>query len=230
MTDLKYQRQPGDLHRLNFLLTTHCNMRCPDCSAGVATNPTHWHASWEYVVEAASNMAGRVPHLVITGGEAMSHPNFDEWVPKLRELFKAKKMTLETNAFLAPRHEVALTYFDHIRATRYSTATFRLAIKPYSIDNASAVAWLQEHPMLSERLEVVEPLHMPLGGSPGPYPCRHHAYNAAAYHHGRLYPCCAMPGQASMPSIPLVENWELAILKVPLPCHRCFLGEMEPQP
>jgi len=58
------------------------------------------HYPWEYFAALAPYIYG-IDRVDITGGEPTSHPQFGEFVPKFRELFGCKRLTLETNGFKA---------------------------------------------------------------------------------------------------------------------------------
>src|SRR6187397_352886 len=104
---------------VNLELTVHCNKRCPNCCAGVGINRTLRHHPWHYFVEAARHLYG-IERIHLTGGEPTMHPQFAEFVPKFRELFGCKILTMDTNGFLIAKYaDVIVANLDWVNATDY---------------------------------------------------------------------------------------------------------------
>ena len=84
--------------RVNLLITTHCNLSCPECCYRIPSHETlpEEHYSWAYFVSAAEHLQG-LDTLVVTGGEPTLHPVFDRVAREFRSLFNPQRMILATN-------------------------------------------------------------------------------------------------------------------------------------
>lgn len=91
------------LHTVSIEITTHCDLRCPDCCAGVGMHRVLQHHPWAYFERAAVYLRG-VDRVHISGGEPTLHPQFAEFLPKFRELFSCRILTMVSNGFRAEQY------------------------------------------------------------------------------------------------------------------------------
>ena len=54
------------------------------------------NVTWDYIIESARYLKG-IKMIKLTGGEPTMHPQFQEFVPKLKELFQCEILSIETN-------------------------------------------------------------------------------------------------------------------------------------
>lgn len=189
-------------------MTTHCNMRCADCSAGVGINRVLRHSAWDEFQRMAADLRG-VERIHIAGGEPTVHPQFGEYVPMFRALFGCRELTLSTNGARAQRYEDVLATLDGIQATRYD-------------DNHEAVEWLLRR--FPETVTVWDADHTPRSRRGSGRPCFRGESDTVAYADGQLFPCCVGPGIDGAQSMTPTANWKRDILDVPLPCDRCWFS------
>lgn len=204
------------IHTVNLEMTTHCNKRCPDCCAGVGINRTLQHHPWEYFVEAAKWMYG-IPRIHLTGGEPTLHPKFAEFVPKFRELFGCKTLTMVTNGFLVAKYEdLIVATFDWVNFSDYE-------------DRRPALESLSKRMLVNSSYEGVNgALFMPRSNVGGGKPCTRACGISlgCAYADGKFWGCCiaqSLPG--AVPLEPSMD-WNAQLLANPgLPCNTCFFSE-----
>lgn len=207
---------------VSVALTTHCNLACPDCCCDIPRRAHGAGVSWEYLAEAAGSLRG-IPRINITGGEPTTHPQFDAWAPKFRELFDCQTLTLETNGLLAIRHLEALQHFDKVYVTHYTQGTFRTAPEAYRVDNTQQIEKLKM--ALGARLHVKPHMyHEPRARQRGTRPCAAAHSETVAYWNGRLFPCCLADGVPNAVGIELTPDWRTQILTVAPPCATCFFA------
>ncbi len=133
---------------ISYSLTTHCNMRCPDCCAGITAmdkKDKKFH-SWDYVVNSAKYFKG-IRRINLTGGEPSIHPDFENWAPKLKELFGCDVLSVWTNGTMFYKKTEAFKYFDEIHITNYTAETFE-----GSPDNTGAIEFIMDY--LSDQINA----------------------------------------------------------------------------
>jgi hypothetical protein len=188
-----------------FELTTLCNRRCPQCCLGMHKRAYVAHP-WEYLEHLAGIVRGTVPWLHLTGGEPTAHPQFSEFVPKLKSLFGVDRLTVWTNGYRAKENAAVLHHFDNIWATKYGQ------------DNAAEIDWLVKN----FGATYGEPVHLNLDDRGSGEPCERGLTDpGAAYANGRFYPCCNGPAIPGAQSIEPTRDWVSRVVDVPLPCSDC---------
>lgn len=199
------------MRRVNAIwleLTTLCNRRCPECCCGIHQREYVAHPV-EYLEHLAGIVRGTVPWLHLTGGEPTAHPQFAEIVPRLKDLFGAKRLTMWTNGYRARENAAVLHHFDEIYATKYGES------------NAAEIEWL----MTNCRASYGEPEHISREKRGSGKPCERGTSDpGAAYANGRFFPCCVGPGIPGAQSIEPTSDWAARVLDVPLPCADCWFS------
>ncbi len=188
-------------------MTTHCDRRCPDCCANIGQRPTVHH-DWSYFERAAESFYG-ADRVHITGGEPTVHPKFAEFVPKFRELFGCRLLTLQTDAFRTERYVDVLSHFDKIYASRYDER------------NTKAVDVL----VASHDTSVFEGAFTPRARRGSGAGCFRGLSDTVAFADGRLFGCCVGPGIPGAPSIEPSKDWAVRAESIPLPCGDCWFSE-----
>jgi hypothetical protein len=212
MTTDAFYRSPV-INQLDLVLTTHCNLRCPECAAFIPYLTKREHFDLDYIKGMASFFKG-IEILRVVGGEPMMHPGFDEIIPALRGLFECKILILTTNGYRAKEHKETLKFFNHLLVSKYDR-------------NQEEVAFI-EHNFLDMKSSAPT-YHVPLSRrAKDPVPCwRHKAGIFMVY--GKIFPCCMGLAPESIGIIPTV-NWKEEIIHVPLPCKTCCFAEEKYSP
>ena len=110
---------------VNLSITTQCNMKCPDCCAGITQMPKHNRRfyDWKYMETAAFIFKG-IHNINITGGEPSIHPEFERWSPKLKSLFQCQVLSIWTNATMARKKKEAFRNYDVIHISHYTADAY----------------------------------------------------------------------------------------------------------
>ncbi len=91
---------PGRTHRVYVALTNHCNRACPWCSTYSSPAGNAW-INWEQL--AASLPVEGAFDVQLEGGEPTVHPEFRDFVARLRADPRCGKLILCTNGVVMPR-------------------------------------------------------------------------------------------------------------------------------
>jgi MoaA/NifB/PqqE/SkfB family radical SAM enzyme len=91
---------PGRLHRAYVALTNHCNRACPWCSTWSSPSGRTW-ITWAQL--AASLPADGDFDVQLEGGEPTVHPEFWDFVARLRAEPRLRTLVLCTNGVALPR-------------------------------------------------------------------------------------------------------------------------------
>ncbi len=204
---------------INYTFTTHCNMKCPDCCAGITAMAMKDRVfyDWDYHVEAAKYLRG-IDRINLTGGEASVHPKFNEWVPRLKELFECRSLSVWTNGTMFRKKPEVWAHFDEIHITNYTAETFVGAP-----DNTKDIEFIRElYP--NKYISATKTVHTPLTNR-GTKMCFRGYSDTVEFVDGWLYPCCTASGLPTKTRIRLSENWKEEILKIHPPCHECLFAE-----
>ena len=92
---------PGRLHRVYVALTNHCNRACPWCST--------WSSPAGRTCITWAQLAASLPaegdfDVQLEGGEPTVHPDFWDFVARLRAEPRCRMLVLCTNGVALPRH------------------------------------------------------------------------------------------------------------------------------
>jgi MoaA/NifB/PqqE/SkfB family radical SAM enzyme len=210
-----------EITSINFMLTTHCNMACPDCCAGITAmaKEKRKFMTWTEVKEAAKYLYG-INRINLTGGEPTIHPKFSEWVPKLKETFGAKVLSVWTNGTMFQKKKDAFKHFDEIHITNYTKDTFE-----GSPDNTHLIEFIKEY--LKDypvKISDYKAVHTPLTQR-GTKMCFRGYSDTVEYLDGYVYPCSSSSGLPTQVKVKLTENWKDEVLKIHPPCHECLFAE-----
>lgn len=91
---------PGRRHRVYVALTNHCNRACPWCSTWSSPAGRTWITREQL---SASLPAEGEFEVQLEGGEPTMHPEFWEFVARLRAEPRCRKLILCTNGVVLPR-------------------------------------------------------------------------------------------------------------------------------
>jgi hypothetical protein len=195
-------------------------MRCPDCCAGITALPKSLKSfyNWDYVVNSAKYFQGM--GITLTGGEASVHPLFEEFVPKIKELFNSPNLSVWTNGTMFQKKPDVWKHFDVIHISNYTAESF-----DGSPDNTKAIEWIRDH--LKDTKVIINStkvVHQPLSDR-GTKKCFRGYSDTVEFVDGKIYPCCAGSGLPSKINLDLCEDWQSKILTVEPPCHECLFAE-----
>jgi len=204
---------------INYSFTTHCNMKCPNCCAGITALPKSMKSfySWDYYVNSAVYFKG-VKRINLTGGEPSVHPKFEEFVPKFKELFECESLTVWTNGTMFRKKPEVWQHFDQIHITNYTKDTF-----VGSPDNTSEIEFIRElYP--NKEIYSAKVIHDDLSKR-GTKMCFRGHSDTVEFVDGMIYPCSSSSGLPTKKNIPLCENWREEIFKIYPPCNECLFAE-----
>jgi len=206
---------------ISYSLTTHCNMRCPNCCAGITAMPKEKKSfvSWKQLEESAIYFKG-IDRINLTGGEPSIHPKFEEFVPKLKELFECRLLSIWTNGTMFQKKPEVWKYFDQIHITNYTEKTFE-----GSPNNTESIKWIREK-LKDTKVEIFdcETVHIPLTQR-GTKMCFRGYSDTVEFVNGKIYPCCAGSGLDTQIYLPLQSDWKEKILTIHPPCEECLFAE-----
>jgi len=194
---------------LSFVITTHCNQKCPECSMGIPRISSPKHYEIEYIQKAASLLYGQ-DRVDITGGEPTLHPHFRQLVPQLKEMFGCRLLVLATNGYRVREFGDVLHHFDLIKISHFD-------------HNQREVDYVRQH--FTETNPPGPTLHVcTQRRARNPRPCSI-ANGLVKYVYGRLYPCCVIPSGLEHRGIALTNDWRQRIERLSPPCAECFMAE-----
>lgn len=87
---------PRNITCVQLDITTHCDRRCPDCCCGIGINRKLQHHPWEYFERVAPYLR-EIDRVDLFGGEPTVHPKFRQFVPRFKELFGCRLLTMTTD-------------------------------------------------------------------------------------------------------------------------------------
>lgn len=208
-----------DIKSISYALTTHCNMRCPDCCAGItAMEMKHKKFyDWEYLALSAKYFKG-IDRVSFTGGEPSVHPKFSEWAGKFKELFGCRILSIWTNGTMFRKKTEAWAHFDEIHISNYTKESFE-----GSPDNTADIEFIKSvYP--KKYISAAKVVHEPLTKR-GTKMCFRGLSDTVEFVDGFIYPCCAGSGLETKVRLPLCDNWKTEILKLHPPCGECLFAE-----
>lgn len=206
-----------EIQSLNLDFTTHCDRRCAECCAGIGiTRQALRHYPWEYFATAAEVFRG-IPRINLVGGEPTFHPQFAEYVPRLKDLFGSRRLTMTTNGWGIRKHrDVIVRCFDAVEFTDYHIAErtdyFREHIAPA----------LPEHSIFDAGPDAVNFTPRSRRGSGQPCTRAWWRGMGVAYSDGRIF-ACTTAGMPGVPGIEPLPGWDERMPE--LPCRDCWFSE-----
>lgn len=206
------------IENINYVITTDCNRMCPDCCCNIP-NKQLYNISWEEILETSKFFKG-INRINLTGGEPSLHPEFSNFVPKLKNIFECEFLTIETNGYGFKKFPETFKYFDWIQATSYDENSYK-----ESYDNSDDINFIKSYLSNSKTKVVVgKVIHSLRQGIGNGKICDRGLSETVSYEKGFLYPCCVSSGIENSKNIKLTNNWRKEILTVPLPCDRCWFS------
>lgn len=174
---------------------------------GTAMRPTAHHP-WSYFEHVAPFFQG-IERIDLFGGEPTTHPKFAEFVPRFRELFGCKVLSMTTDGFAVQRYAFLLHHFDFIQAT------------PYDAKNQPAMDFLLKH---HHDVRFFPGTFIPRSRVGGGNPCARAFSETVAYADGLLWPCTPGPGIKGNVGLLPDTDWREKISSVPMACKDCFMS------
>ena len=205
---------------ISYSFTTHCNMKCPDCCAGITAmlKSNKRFFDWDYLENSARYFYG-IRRINLTGGEPSIHPKFEEFVPKMKQLFNCEVLSVWTNGTMFQKKPEVWAYFDEIHVTNYTAETF-----DGSPDNTKEIEFIRSLYPDKKIYSTGVVKHIP-SDTRGTKMCFRGYSETVEFVDGYIYPCCAASGLKTKTRIPLCDNWKEEILKIHPPCHECLFAE-----
>jgi MoaA/NifB/PqqE/SkfB family radical SAM enzyme len=122
---LKLARNDRHLHPrvAIYYVTGQCNLNCAYCEDFGARRNSHNAAPLplEKVMKILCIARGGMDALFLTGGEPFTHPDIDQIILRAKRELKFRELTLISNGFLLPQHEMALPAIDRLIISLDST-------------------------------------------------------------------------------------------------------------
>lgn len=165
------------------------------------------HHPWGYFTHIAPYIFG-VERIDLFGGEPTTHPKFAEFVPRFKELFGCKVLSMTTDGFKVQKYAEVLKCFDFIQAT------------PYDAKNQPAIDFLTAN--YDTRLFPGN--FIPRSRIGGGKPCGRGQGETVCYADGKFWPCTPGPGIVGNVGLEPCEDWREKLLSVPMACSSCFLS------
>jgi len=170
-------------------------------------------------LESASKSLALTPNegVTITGGEPSFHKQFQELAPKLRSIFNARIIAIETNGYGFRKFPEAFLHFDKVCASPYDGSFGGPSNKE---DIAFMRSFMREHGA-EDRFEAGPDLvHWPKQpGKTGM--CYRGQSGTVMFFDGLLYGCCAASGQPNKVGCEITPTWRDDVVNLPLPCDGC---------
>lgn len=206
-----------EIYSVCLEITTHCDQRCPDCCVGVGINRDLHHHDWAYFERAAEHLRG-IERVHVTGGEPTAHPQFTEFVPRFRELFACKTLTLESNGLRLVKYaELIAKTFDWVNYT------------DYHVDRNGCLAVLQS---LGVRVNYIDgglraANFVPRIRRAAGAPCTRAWFRSGGFGYAdeKMFGCSVGPGIPGAESLVPCVGWREKMASVKMPCADCWFAE-----
>lgn len=193
-------------------LTTHCDRRCPDCCCGIGINRVLRHHPWEYFEAVAPFIRG-IERVNLTGGEPTLHPQFSQFVPRFKQLFGCKWLTMSTDGYGVKRHwETISAHVDSIHFSDYHRSGKRGDVEALNV------------PMLVFDAGPDSAGFVPRSRRGSGNPCARGFSETVAYADGKFWPCCVSPGLDGTDGIEPCEDWRAKVLEIDMGCKQCMFS------
>jgi hypothetical protein len=190
-------------------ITTVCDRKCPDCCCAINMNKrAAIHHPWEYFEALAPFIYG-IDRIDLFGGEPTSHPKFREFVPRFKDLFGNRILTMTTNGFKTIEYAGLLAHFDFIQAT------------PYDDKNAPAMEHLKK---THHDVRFFPGTFLPRNQAGGGKPCPRAFSEVVSYADSKFWPCCPGAGIDHATGFGPCVDWREKIQNWPMPCSTCFMS------
>ncbi len=201
-------------------VSTQCDRRCPECCAGVGINRVLQHHDWEYFERAAQVIYG-VERVHLSGGEPTFHPRFAEFVPKFKDLFGCKQLSMVTDGWGILDNIYPITMqIDEIHFTRYGNRQ-----REERVLQALSDAGLFKLLIFDAGPNMAN--FTPRAQIGGGKPCHRTWWlsGQVAYADGKLWGCCVAPGiEARSPGVQMVQLGGGQHLVPQPPCEKCWFS------
>lgn len=172
---------------------------------------------WAYIENSAKYFKG-IRRINLTGGEPSIHPKFEEFIPKLKDLFQCEVLSVWTNGTMFRKKPEVWAYFDEIHISNYTSESWE-----GSPDNTEEIAYIKElYP--NKYISATPVVHIPMTQR-GTKMCFRGYSETVEFVDGFIYPCCAGSGLNTKVRLELCENWRDEIVKLHPPCQECLFAE-----
>ena len=194
-------------------ITTHCDRRCPNCCCGIGINRKLQHHPWKYFEDVAPFLQG-IDRVNLTGGEPTLHPEFATFVPRFRELFGCKRLTLSTDGFRIEQYrQIIEKEIDEVHFSDYGTRPGALeTLYQLDVDTKVYEAGMDAQNFVSRERRG--------GGGP----CARGFSETVAFADGKFYPCCVSPGLDGTKGLLPCADWRTKVQELDMGCTECFFS------
>jgi hypothetical protein len=138
--------------------------------------------------------------------------------PRFRDLFECETLGIETNGFGFKLFPEAFKHFDSIHFTHYLSNGDNSEDLKYLVRRFPELV-LDGKLIIHRRAKYVSRERK--GGGKM---CDRGTSPTIAYMNGVVYPCCIGDGFNGAVGVTLSDNWLEELLKIKIPCHKCFLS------
>lgn len=194
-------------------------MSCPDCCAGITAmkKKDRVFYDWDYILNSAKYFKG-IKRINLTGGEPSVHPEFENWIPKFKDLFECEILSVWTNATMFRKKPGVWAYFDEIHISNYTKESF-----DGSPDNTKEIEFIKNlYP--NKYISAARIIHEPLTKR-GNKMCFRGYSDTVEFIDGYVYPCSSSSGLPTKVRRKLDENW-LEVINLHPPCYECLFAEI----
>ena len=205
-----------EIHTVCLEINTHCDLRCPDCCAGVGMHRFLTHHPCGYFETAAVHLKG-IDRVHLSGGEPTLHPKFAEFLPQFRELFGCRLLTMVSNGFAIERYaDLIVQHLDwlnfsdfHIRAHIPEMLRARGLLVNIEDEGAGASNFV---PRIKRANGIA---------------CTRACWRSGGfgYADGKMWGCSVAPGIEGTQGMEPCAEWRERLPQEKLPCAECWFAE-----
>jgi hypothetical protein len=201
---------------VNLDITTVCDRACADCCCRTNNRPgarPRVHHPWSYFEAVAPYIQG-MRQIAVTGGEPTTHPEFADFVPRLRNLFKCSTLVLVTDGYRVQKYsELIHMHFDEVHFSDYQTKREALA---------AIVQIGVPHFVFPAGVNASN--FTPRSRRGSGLPCGRGTSGTVAFADGKFWPCCVSPGLDGTEGIEPCADWREKVQQIDMGCSQCFFS------
>jgi hypothetical protein len=180
-------------------------------------------------IAATAMILGPVEIISLYGGEPSFHADFPRLAARVREIFEAKQITIQTNGYGFGKFPESFLNFDLVIVSAYTDRTYPGC--PSNAGEIEAFRHFLRGRGQEGKLVVNDVVHLAdgptLDGIPlkdRGMPCYRQEMPTISYFDGLLYPCSSCHHTPGAVGIPVTAAWREEIVNVPLPCKTCLFS------